>query len=212
MVKVGDRVLDRVAGLGVGEVTRIGPSLMTVRFGSGDEARIADRLRTEIAIAGEAYLDARGALMETMGWSEALELVHELASSNQIDENDIAFGDAGLAGQRIWQEQALDTLHDLVVNHAERIDDAFPLPLQAETWPMEVWQADRAMSPESAVEAIKIALDLARDAALDSREAARDPDLAEVADRQQQAFSLVQDLLGLYGEDLSRRISAVPLP
>lgn len=143
-----------------------------------------------------------------MQYSRALEIIHELASENQIDENDIAVGDKGLPGQAQWQSEALDTLEDLVTNHHEAIDDRFALPKPEEirAHPIESVAADRAMPPSDPASAIRICLDLARGNLLDF-----DPDMEEQYDEQQLAVSLVEDFIVRHGESLASSMTTIKL-
>ena len=59
------------------------------------------------------YIDARGKQLEAITYSEALLKMHALGVHNQIDEHDIA-GEEALYDQRIWQQQALDTVETFV--------------------------------------------------------------------------------------------------
>jgi hypothetical protein len=150
----------------------------------------------------ETYIDSRGAEMPRMDFSEALELVHDLASGNQVDSTDIAFGDKGLAGQRAWQQRALDTLHDLVVNHGERLDE-LAHPERAGDWPEAALAADRALDPAQPANAIRICLAMAEQVAIDP-EGADGVELADEIDRQQQALDVTRDFLGMHAAQLDQ--------
>jgi len=152
------------------------------------------------------YTDSRGAEMPFMSFSDALEIIHELAEGNQIDENDIAFGDAGLADQRRWQQDALNTLGDFIANHYEDIDD-LPFSNVARQWPDEVLQSEREMNPNDITNAIRISLDMAVQAMPDPKEAERNPELAEELDRQYQAVDVVGDFVGMHREWLGKFVS-----
>lgn len=151
----------------------------------------------------DTYIDSRGAEMEPMSFSEALEIVHSLATGNQIDANDIAHGDSGLGAQRVWQQSALDAVHDLIVNHEDDLDELAPSP-QAGEWPVETLRADRVIDPNQPINAIKIVLDMGEQGALDPKDAGRDVELADEIDRQQQALDVVRDLIGMHAAELEK--------
>ena len=89
------------------------------------------------------YTDSRGVEVQVMTFSEALEIVHDLATQNQIDDNDIDHGDDGLVAQRDWQSTALSVVHDLVVNHEDSLD-GLEHPKAAGDWGVDVLMADRS--------------------------------------------------------------------
>lgn len=149
----------------------------------------------------DKYIDSRGAEMDPMSWSEALETVLSLARDNQISESHTR-GDDALDDVRMWQEGALSCLETLLAAHSGGID-SFEMAAAASDWSESVWKADRSMDPEQPAGAIRICYDLAWGNALDPHDAARDVELADEVDRQQQAFDLVRDLLGMHGEKLS---------
>jgi hypothetical protein len=157
-----------------------------------------------------AYIDSRGVAMDDMPFSEALDMVHALAGSNLPDEHDIA-GEAALAAERDWQRVALDTVADLVTNHHEAIDDEFSPPAEYGEWPTEAVQADRSDDPEDPVSAIRIVLDMARNALPDPMTVSGVED-AEKFDRDNQAVELVEDLVCLHGAALSEKVRVIRLP
>ncbi len=59
--------------------------------------------------------------------SDALDIVHELACLNQLDELATS-GDASLAAHARWQQDALDRLGGLLFEHGEAIDTTLALP------------------------------------------------------------------------------------
>lgn len=128
-----------------------------------------------------------------MNYSEALETIHGMASSNRITDADIENGDAGLASQREWQAEALETLEDLVTNHAEEIDDRYAAP--ANLAPGET-AADRSLSPSDPVSAIRICLDMA--------EGLPDPDEA-----QSLALATASDFVARHGQALASDITTI---
>lgn len=152
------------------------------------------------------YTDSRGAEMPYMSFSTALEIIHELASGNQIDGNDIDFGDDGLVEQHRWQQTAIDTLGDFIANQHEDIDD-LPFSDVARQWPDELLQADRAMDPNDITNAIRICLDMAVQAIPDPKVAERDPMVADELDRQFQAVDVVGDFVGMHREWLGNFVS-----
>lgn len=153
----------------------------------------------------DLYIDSRGAEMPAMSWSEALEIGHSLANGNQIDANDIAFGDDGLAGMREWQQTAIDTVGDFITNHAESLDELAPSE-QAKEWPLEILHADRSVDPNALPDAIRIVLACAEQGALDPKDA-DGIELADEIDRQQQALDMIRDLLGMHGAELDKVVS-----
>lgn len=166
------------------------------------ENRIENRIGTDLP---DLDINSRDAGIRFMSFVSALEIVHSLASGNVIDANDIAFGDDALAGQRKWQIDALDSLHNLIVNHNEAID-RLPASTQDVEWPNEVWRAERNMDPTFPANAIRICLDSAEQTALEPHDA-ENIDLAEQPDRQRQAFDVTRDLLGMYGINLEKLVN-----
>lgn len=71
-----------------------------------------------------SYVDSDGIQHDHMTFSEALELVHELASSNILNEGQTG-GDVVLQAEQARQTEAVDMLHDLVVNYSDQIDGSF---------------------------------------------------------------------------------------
>lgn len=140
-----------------------------------------------------------------MKYSEALEIIHELAVSNQIDANDIAFGDSGLTEQRAWQQEALNTLEDLVTNHGESIDDRFPSAPVSEITFDDV-AADRSADPSNTQSAIRISLDMARGAVLTD---AGSEELQEEQDRQNLAVSTVENFIVNHGPTLDASMTSI---
>ncbi len=153
----------------------------------------------------ESYVDSRGAEMPFMTFSRALEIVHELALGNQPDAHDIPPGEDGLLFLQSWQQAALDTLGDFIVNYQEGIDSLARLK-QAGDWPDTTWTAGRTLDPAKPGNAIRISLDLAEQNALDPKDA-DGIDLAEQVDEQQQAFDLTRDFLGLHGDEIDRIVT-----
>lgn len=156
------------------------------------------------------YIDSRGAEMADMNFSEALELMHDLATSNLPDENDIA-EDPMLVSDRQWQKVALNTLEDTITNHCDAIDDEFTPPEACAEWPQDVLQADRNDDPSDPLTAIRIALAMARNALPDAS-AVTGVVEAETFDTNAQALDLVEDFIGLHGEEFRNKITVVPTP
>jgi len=154
------------------------------------EATMADQGRTG------TYLDSRGVEMGRMTFAEALEVIHGLAEGNQLRDEQVGREQA-LIEIRDWQQSAIDTLHDLVVNHADTLD-ALPYPNQAGQWPDGVLEASRDMDPTLPANAVRICLDLAVQGALDPSAAERYPLIADIVDRQYQAIDVTGDLLGMH--------------
>lgn len=147
-----------------------------------------------------------------MAFSEALDIVHELASGNRIDEKDIAFGDEGLAAQRAWQEEAMGTFGNLIMNHHEEIDARFPLPDKTVDYDIEQVKADRADDPATPSKCIRISLDLCRDNMLDASGEDLDDALKAQAARQAEAVNLVEDFIVRHGAALDEAMTTLKLP
>ncbi len=221
MISVGEQVFDRVdesepeKGLGLGNVVSVagdgaeGP-VLTVRFLVDGEPTEVTRDLADVARAGEVYIDARGVQMEPMPFSEALEKLWELANSNQPDPRDIAKNEDALLAVVAWQQRALDTVHDLVVNHHEAIDETFAVPLAAQPEVEGLIKVEEMTDPDDVLNAIKIVFDLGREATIDPKDAARDVNLAEELDLQNQAIDVVYDLVALHGEKLKDAITTIP--
>lgn len=156
------------------------------------------------------YLDTRGEEMDDMSFSEALERLHTLASGNLPGEHDIA-RDERLAAERSWQQQAVDTVHDLVVNLSDEIDEAFQPPPEYGEWPTAATQPDRKDDPTETISAIRIVLQMARNAMPDSL-TVRGVDAAEKFDLDNQALELTEALVMLHAEELDAKIRIVRMP
>lgn len=133
-----------------------------------------------------------------MQYSEALEIVHGLAARTQVDETDIASGDAGLSAQRDWQREALDTLEDFVVNHGEEVDDRYAVPAAVPAHPAEAVAAERAMAPGEIGNAIRICLAMADDVP--------EQDASAV-----EAIALAGDFVVRHGDALAADIATIRL-
>ena len=107
--------------------------------------------------------------------SDALDIVHELACLNQLDELATS-GDASLAAHARWQQDALDRLGGLLFEHGEAIDTTLALPSLSACAPVPDWvcQPVRDMDPIMPSNAVRICLDLAQDTALDAVECGPD--------------------------------------
>ncbi|GEM_PF-4431616 len=177
-----------------------------------NDAATADSGQPETSAT--SYVDSQG-VASNMTFSESLELVHALATLQQMDKGDADVGDDNLRSQIEWQGAALDMLEDLVTNHHEEIDARYPRPTGAGAWPATSWRAERSMDPAVPSNAIKICLDLATTGVLDAREAGRNVYLAEQVDRQYCALDLCRDFMGMYGSRLDgelRTIHVAPDP
>lgn len=133
--------------------------------------------------------------------SDALDIVHELACLNQLDELEIA-GDPFLTALSGWQRDALDTLGGLLFEHAESIDTALALPSLAVCAPVPgaVCRPGRDIDPAVPSNAVRTCLELGEDAALDNAECGADPDLLAGRARQQRAFAITRAFLSLHAE------------
>lgn len=160
---------------------------------------------TPALIATAAAAD--GAVL--MSPSEALDIVHELACLNQIDDLE-ALGDAGLAAQALWQRAALDRLGLLLHEHAPAIDVHLPLPSLAQCAPIADWLCapERDMDPHVPSNAVRICLELAQDAALEAHECGSEPVLIAGRQRQQRAFAIVRAFLSLHAEAFDAILAA----
>lgn len=157
------------------------------------------------------YIDSRGVEMPEMTYSEALELVQSLAASNVPDPTDVAFGDAGMGAMRRRHQAAADFLEDFIVNHHEELDDAYPAPSAAADYPTHAIADDSIVPPDSLSGAIKICLASAKQVAIEP-ESVDGVDQADECDRQQQAFDVTENLLGIHGADLDAKLTVIRLP
>ena len=133
--------------------------------------------------------------------SDALDIVHELACLNQLEDTEIA-GDVVLASVARWQQEALDTLGGLLFEHAESIDTALALPSLAVCAPVPdaVCRPERDMDPAVPSNSVRICLDLAQDAALEPGECGVKPALLAGRARQQRAFAITRAFLSLHAK------------
>jgi hypothetical protein len=133
--------------------------------------------------------------------SDALDIVHELACLNQLDELATS-GDASLAAHARWQQDALDRLGGLLFEHGEAIDTTLALPSLSACAPVPDWvcQPVRDMDPIVPSNAVRICLDLAQDTALDAVECGADPTLLAGRARQKRAFAITRAFLDLRAE------------
>lgn len=162
-----------------------------------------DWLDDEIDPADRRYIDSRGAEMPFMSFSEALEILHDVAKCSTVPPIEAASAE---------RYAACDTLHDLVVNHADALD-ALRVPVEAGEYPDAVWQSDEGDDPSQVLPAVKIVIELASLSMGRSADGARiGIDEAEQIDRANQAMDLAKDLLGLHGATLEKEIRLVPIP
>ena len=157
-----------------------------------------------------SYVDSDGIPHDHMSFSEALELVHELASSNILTDDRIE-GDVVLQAEQRRQTEAVDMLHDLVVNYSDQIDGSFQPPEKAAERPEQRGKltADADMTIPSNY--LRLCLDLASQA-YDPDMAQDDAALADEIKQQGQALDLGWDLVDLHGADLALSITAIPGP
>ncbi len=140
-------------------------------------------------------------------YSEALEIVHELATQNQIDGNDVAFGDAGLEDEAERQSTALTTVEEFATNHTDGIDD-LPLPASLAAWPVEAFQADPGDDQTQVLPALKTVLDMARHNTLDPDAPTTEADdLVDEAKRQTHAVAMVEDMVARHGVEIAKVVS-----
>lgn len=181
---------------------------VTLRFADGTTKTFS---ANDVKGADDIYLDYRGEAMSPMSFSEAFEIVHELAAQQQPDKDDPDLQDDSPQGVIAWQQKALDAFEDLVTNHSERIDDAFKTPLAAGEYSDAVVGCDFDLDPDTdVVAAMRICLELGENGIEDRRKA--DPEMYDSIDRANQACDLVRDFIGLHGSDLSRKITIVRSP
>ncbi|MDE4915073.1 hypothetical protein PQI07_31000 [Methylobacterium sp. 092160098-2] len=157
-----------------------------------------------------SYVDSDGIQHDHMTFSEALELVHELASSNILNEGQTG-GDVVLQAEQARQTEAVDMLHDLVVNYSDQIDGSFQPPERAAERPerREKLSADADMTIPSNY--LRLCLDLASQA-YDPEMADEDVALADEIRQQGQALDLGWDLVDLHGPELDLSITSIPAP
>lgn len=157
-----------------------------------------------------SYVDSDGVEHASMTFSEALEVVHELASSNVLGEEH-AVGDHGLQEERAKQTEAVDLLHDLVVNYSDQIDGSFQPPEKAADRPEHREKPSRDADMLVPSNYLRLCLDLATQA-YDPEALAGDPDLDAEIMRQGQALDLGWDLVDLHGAELDLSITVAPGP
>lgn len=202
-VAVADR--GRSGGWQIGTYKGLEPGgLHRVDFGSGGERSFEPG---RIKGPGEIYIDARGAEMPPMSFSEALEAVHELARQHQPGSNDDP-ANAELTRVLDRQSEALATVEDLVTNHHENIDEAYTPAVAAGAWADATVGNAPGLDPAEPVAALRICLALAEEWIPEHRRG--DPEDADRIDRARQACDLVRDLIGAHGGDLASRITLVP--
>ncbi|MGU3661180.1 hypothetical protein [Methylobacterium fujisawaense] len=157
-----------------------------------------------------SYVDSDAIRHDRMTFSEALELVHELASSNVLDD-DQSEGDTVLEAEQTRQREAVDMLHDLVVNYSDQIDGSFQPPERAADRPEHRGKlsADADMTIPSNY--LRLCLDLASQA-YDPDMAKDDVALADEIRLQGQALDLGWDLVDLHGPELDLSITSIPAP
>lgn len=161
------------------------------------------------APSATSYIDARGVAMEKMDFAEAIEIVLEMAKGNQIDDHDAA-GDGNLVAQRAWQQTAIDTLTDFGTNHCDALEE-LATPAAHQNWDDAIWQVDRGMAPDNVPNAIRICLEIAESGQIDPKDV-EGPEMADMIDRQNQAFALTRSLLGMHGSKLDEVVSVDTSP
>lgn len=132
---------------------------------------------------------------QKMDYAEALRIVQDLATGNQIDAIDVAFADESLEVQRRLQDTALETVQAYLDNGG-----ADGLPEAPGT--IDPSQAGDAQEDEPDAhhlpDAVRIVLDMGRNNILDDK----GPDMADEVARQERAADLVADLLGRHADAL----------
>ena len=151
------------------------------------------------------YIDERGVEMEDMSFGRAMEIVAELARLGLPTETN------GVPGDLIArQKTAVDMFEDYVVNHYEVTDEKFPLPERFSDTSLAPISKDD-VPDKSIVACMRYALELAQGGGIDIKETERNPGLADMYDRQQQAFELVGHLITTHGPEIESGLYIVPV-
>lgn len=143
------------------------------------------------------YIDSRGATMPAMEFSEALEIVYDLAEANKLADFQM-LGDPGLVELKCWYQDALETVQDI----GDDVNALSP-STHARIWSRAVVDPNRHMDASVPLNAIKIVLGLGVQNAL-APEDVEGMEMADEVDRQQQAIDIVRDLLGMHSIELER--------
>jgi hypothetical protein len=114
------------------------------------------------------YIDSRGVEMPFMSYEYALRTMIDLANKNNFDENDTVSGDDLIIAQKVWQDEAIKTL-------IRSMPEIFSLKLEQSNSAREdsggLTHADRGMTPDHPLEALKICLGIAEEGVVDPSEA-----------------------------------------
>ena len=153
-------------------------------------------------------------------YAQALTTVLELAGSNQISPEDVAFAEGGggvdeqfdgvghdspgLAGQQVWQEIALETVSAFLRANGEWLND-IPMSGEAER---EHERVDRSADPHELVSALKIVWEMAEGAQISCADALSDYALEAARIEQVTSMDLVNDLLYSHWQ----KLAASPTP
>jgi hypothetical protein len=144
--------------------------------------------------------------MEKLSYVDALELVYQIAILNSTDEMDVEFGSgrnvlgrAAMEDMRDKQTNALDLLHDVVVNYCEEIDETFPVEADATLAVVGSSSDYKSDSQHSPSYAIQVCLEMAEQVSDEM-----------VTEGGRQAMQLVERFLSLHALDLDSRIESVP--
>ncbi len=214
MISLGDRVFVKGEGLGLVaavDLTEGRPSY-GVRI-EGSSAPMRSFSRSRIATRGEIYVGADGKGRDPLSYSEAFQIVLDLAVSNQPALINVDRSDDTLVAQIGKQQVAIDNLDELVSYHAEELDERFQVQLAATTEVIGLIAPARFDTPEDPGTALKLCFDLARQVALDPRRVDGDELLSEQAAKQAQALDTVSDFMKLHTQELRDNLPAMrPAP
>lgn len=214
MISLGDRVFVKGEGLGLVAAVDLmeGRPSYGVRI-EGSSSPMRSFPRSKIATRGEIYVGADGKGRDPLSYSEAFQIVLDLAVSNQpalvhVDRNDDV-----LVAQIGKQQAAIEHLDELISYHADELDERFQVQLAATTEVIGLIAPARFDTPEDPGTALKLCVDLARQVALDPERVADDDMLSEQASRQAQALDTVYDFMKLHTQELRDSMPAMrPAP
>lgn len=214
MISLGDRVFVKGEGLGLVAAVDLMEGCPTygIRI-EGSSAPMRSFPRSSIAIRGEIYVGADGKGRNPLSYSEAFQIVLDLATSNQPALISIDRNDDTLVAQIGKQQVAIDNLDELVSYYAEELDDRFQVQIAATTEVIGLIAPARFDTPDDPGTALKLCFDLARQVALDPEHVADDEMLSEQAAKQAQALDTVYDFMKLHTQELRDNMPAArPFP
>lgn len=145
-----------------------------------------------------SHADSRGKAPTPMTYRDALQVVLELGQSDLSGDEHVA--DApDQDEQRLWQREALDTLASIIWNNAEELSALRPAGRGCSKAALGV---DRSFDPSDPLNAVRIALELARRAAGNPNGPFAALFEAEI-DEEQRALGMVADLVGSHGDRIA---------